>query len=119
MWLMRLQRQVFCPASVARLNCCGWLGNVEVLGYPIIYLQIKVYCRLRSGPWLSGKLLVFRTCMPTLWSPSKGVTVPALPKENNVAFDVFYRGFGEYYKGDHVKAAIEFDRAYDLEPSLL
>src|SRR5215469_1339514 len=43
----------------------------------------------------------------------------SLPKENNVAFDMFYRGFGEYYKGDHVKAAIEFDRAYDLEPSLL
>ena len=79
MWLMRSHRQVDCPASAARLNCCGWLGNVEVLGYPIIYLQIKVYCRFRSGPWLSGKLLVFRTCMPALWSPSKGVTVPAQP----------------------------------------
>jgi tetratricopeptide (TPR) repeat protein len=43
----------------------------------------------------------------------------SLPQENNVAFDLFYRGFGKYYKNDRLAAAQDFDRAYALEPSLL
>ena len=43
----------------------------------------------------------------------------SLPSDNNVAFDLFYRGFGEYYKGDWAAATRDFNRAYDMEPSLL
>jgi tetratricopeptide (TPR) repeat protein len=43
----------------------------------------------------------------------------SLPRENNVAFDFFYRGFGEYYKNDRIGASRDFDQAYELEPSLL
>jgi tetratricopeptide (TPR) repeat protein len=43
----------------------------------------------------------------------------SIPQVNNAAFNVFYRGFGEYYKNDHKSAAQDFDRAFELEPSLL
>src|SRR5689334_6400920 len=32
-----------------------------------------------SGPSPSGKLLVFSTCMPAVWSPLNGVTVDGQP----------------------------------------
>lgn len=34
------------------------------------------------------------------------------------SFFLFYRGFGEYYKGDFGRAAQDFNRAYELGPSL-
>jgi len=43
----------------------------------------------------------------------------ALPKTADVAFIVFYHGFGEYYKRDWEQAARDFDRAFELDPSLL
>jgi tetratricopeptide (TPR) repeat protein len=43
----------------------------------------------------------------------------SLPKTRGVAFVVFYRGFGEYYKEDWRQAAMDFDRAFELDPSLL
>ncbi|HEX8896573.1 MAG TPA: tetratricopeptide repeat protein, partial [Terriglobales bacterium] len=42
----------------------------------------------------------------------------SLPDDNNSAFVVFYRGFGEYYKRDWDHAAKDFDRAYALDPTL-
>jgi len=39
--------------------------------------------------------------------------------DNNSAYVLFYRGFGEYYKGDSVHAAADFDRGFDLDPLLL
>lgn len=39
--------------------------------------------------------------------------------DNNSAYILFYRGFGEFYKGDDPHAAAHFDRAYDLDPALL
>jgi tetratricopeptide (TPR) repeat protein len=39
--------------------------------------------------------------------------------ESNSAYIIFYRGFGEYYKGDYARAANLFDRSYDLDPALL
>lgn len=42
----------------------------------------------------------------------------SLPKSNDQALIVFYRGFGEYYKNDWNAAADDFDRAYDLDRSL-
>lgn len=42
----------------------------------------------------------------------------SLPDDNNSAFAVFYRGFGEYYKKDWNQAAKDFDRAYALDPTL-
>jgi len=41
-----------------------------------------------------------------------------LPKSNEHAFPVFYRGFVEYYKKDLDRAARDFDRAFELEPLL-
>jgi TolB-like protein/cytochrome c-type biogenesis protein CcmH/NrfG len=43
----------------------------------------------------------------------------SLPKTNDVAFVAFYRGFGEYHQKDWVQAAKDFDRAFELDPSLL
>ena len=43
----------------------------------------------------------------------------SVPKNSNAAFNIFYRGFGEYYKHDYQAAAQDFDRAFELDPSLL
>jgi DNA-binding winged helix-turn-helix (wHTH) protein/TolB-like protein/Tfp pilus assembly protein PilF len=42
----------------------------------------------------------------------------SLPDENNSAFIVFYRGFGEYHQKKFDLAASDFDRAYGLDPTL-
>lgn len=38
---------------------------------------------------------------------------------NDSVYILFYRGFGEYYLNDSEKAAKDFDRAYERDPSLL
>ena len=43
----------------------------------------------------------------------------SLPKTSETAFILFYRGFGEYHKKDWEAAARDFDRAFELDPSLL
>jgi DNA-binding winged helix-turn-helix (wHTH) protein/TolB-like protein len=43
----------------------------------------------------------------------------SLSKTSDTAFIVFYRGFGEYHKKDWDAAARNFDRAFELNPSLL
>jgi DNA-binding winged helix-turn-helix (wHTH) protein/TolB-like protein len=43
----------------------------------------------------------------------------SLPDNNDSAFILFYRGFGEFHKKDNQQAAHDFDRAYELDPSLL
>ena len=43
----------------------------------------------------------------------------SLPQSNDTAFIVFYRGFGKYHKKGFEAAAHDFDRAYELDPSLL
>lgn len=42
----------------------------------------------------------------------------SLPKTDESALLVFYRGFGEYYKNDCAKAAKDFDHAFELDHSL-
>ena len=42
----------------------------------------------------------------------------SLPDLNDSAFVLFYRGFGEYYQKNWNQAAKDFDRAYELHPSL-
>jgi len=42
----------------------------------------------------------------------------SLPDQNDSAFILFYRGFGEYYQKKLEQAAKDFDRAYELDPSL-
>jgi DNA-binding winged helix-turn-helix (wHTH) protein/TolB-like protein/Tfp pilus assembly protein PilF len=42
----------------------------------------------------------------------------SLPDVNDSSFLLFYRGFGEYYQKDLQRAAKDFDRAYEVEPSL-
>jgi DNA-binding winged helix-turn-helix (wHTH) protein/TolB-like protein/Tfp pilus assembly protein PilF len=42
----------------------------------------------------------------------------SLPDLNDSAFVLFYRGFGEYYLKNTEQAARDFDRAYELDPSL-
>ena len=42
----------------------------------------------------------------------------SLPKDNNQAFPVFYRGFAQYYKKDWLHAGQNFDHAFELQPSL-
>jgi tetratricopeptide (TPR) repeat protein len=42
----------------------------------------------------------------------------SLPDLDDSAFFVFYRGFGEYHQKNWEQAAKDFDRAYELDPSL-
>ena len=42
----------------------------------------------------------------------------SLPKSDEVALIVFYRGFGEYYKNNTQAAIKYFDRAFELDPAL-
>ena len=42
----------------------------------------------------------------------------SLPDQNDSAFILFYRGFGEYYQNNWEQAAKDFDRANELDPSL-
>ncbi len=42
----------------------------------------------------------------------------SLPKDDTVAFVVFYRGMAQLYMKDETTAAADFDRAYQLDPSL-
>ena len=42
----------------------------------------------------------------------------SLPKNEELALIVFYRGFGEYYSKDTQRAIKDFDRAFELDPSL-
>jgi serine/threonine protein kinase len=39
--------------------------------------------------------------------------------DSNTAYIVFYRGLGEYYRGDRSAAQHYFQQAYDLDPALL
>ncbi len=43
----------------------------------------------------------------------------SLPQDNESAFIVFYHGFAEYYKANWAQAATDFDRAFELDHSLL
>jgi DNA-binding winged helix-turn-helix (wHTH) protein/TolB-like protein len=43
----------------------------------------------------------------------------SLPRTEDVAFIVFYRGFAEYYKKNWEQATKYFDRAFELDPSVL
>jgi DNA-binding winged helix-turn-helix (wHTH) protein/TolB-like protein/Flp pilus assembly protein TadD len=42
-----------------------------------------------------------------------------LPENSDSALVIFYRGFAEYYKSDSSGAVQEFDRAFQIDPSLL
>lgn len=39
----------------------------------------------------------------------------SLPKTDDSALIVFYRGFGEYYRKNHAQAAMDFDHAFELD----
>ena len=43
----------------------------------------------------------------------------SLPKTDDVPLIVFYRGFGEYYKKDREQAEKHFDRAFELDHSVM
>jgi DNA-binding winged helix-turn-helix (wHTH) protein/TolB-like protein len=42
----------------------------------------------------------------------------SLPEPGDSAFHLFYRGFGEYHQKNWDQAAKDFDRAFELDPSL-
>ncbi len=42
----------------------------------------------------------------------------SLPDVGDSSFLLFYRGFGEYYQKDLERASKDFDRAYEIDPSL-
>jgi len=43
----------------------------------------------------------------------------SLPKTNETAFILFYRGFGEYHQKNWEAATRDFDRSFELDPALL
>jgi DNA-binding winged helix-turn-helix (wHTH) protein/TolB-like protein/Tfp pilus assembly protein PilF len=42
----------------------------------------------------------------------------SLPDVNDSSFYLFYRGLGEYYERDFERASKDFDRAYEVDPTL-
>jgi tetratricopeptide (TPR) repeat protein len=42
----------------------------------------------------------------------------SLPDVNDSSFYLFYRGLGEYYQNDAQRASRDFDRAYEIDPTL-
>jgi len=44
--------------------------------------------------------------------------IASLPEVDDSAFLLFYRGFGEYHQKNWVRAAKDFDRAFELDPYL-
>jgi DNA-binding winged helix-turn-helix (wHTH) protein/TolB-like protein len=44
--------------------------------------------------------------------------VDSLPDPTDSSFFLFYRGFGEFYQGHNEQASRDFERAYQLQPSL-
>ena len=42
----------------------------------------------------------------------------SLPEPGDSAFFLFYRGFGEYHRKNWAQATVDFDRAFEEEPSL-
>ncbi len=44
--------------------------------------------------------------------------IRSLPTRDDIAFVMFYRGFGNFYLNNREQAAADFDRAYDLKPDL-
>jgi DNA-binding winged helix-turn-helix (wHTH) protein/TolB-like protein len=52
-----------------------------------------------------------------LYMGQYGKFLDSLPVDDS-SFILFYRGYGEYYEGDTDEAARDFDRAYELDPSL-
>ena len=43
----------------------------------------------------------------------------SLPKNGELPFHLFYRGFGKYYQKHYEPALADFDRAYGMDPELL
>ncbi len=43
----------------------------------------------------------------------------SLPKNSDLPYHLFYRGFAEYYEKQFDQAAADFDRSYELNPNLL
>ncbi len=43
----------------------------------------------------------------------------SLPRSGELPFHLFYRGFGEYHKKQFEQAVTDFDRSFELNPSLL
>jgi DNA-binding winged helix-turn-helix (wHTH) protein/TolB-like protein/Flp pilus assembly protein TadD len=43
----------------------------------------------------------------------------SLPRDNQLPFHFFYRGFAEFYQKDYPHAVADFERSYKLDPALL
>jgi tetratricopeptide (TPR) repeat protein len=53
-----------------------------------------------------------------LYSGEYSKFLQSLPPTESIAYIIFYRGFGHYYLRDWARAAADFDRAYQHDPSL-
>jgi tetratricopeptide (TPR) repeat protein len=71
---------------------------------------------LRLDPWVKGGNGSVLNAY--LYRGQYAKFLDSLPPVENSAFPLFYRGLGEYYLKDWNRAANDFDRAFELEPSL-
>jgi tetratricopeptide (TPR) repeat protein len=69
----------------------------------------------RLDPLVKANSSAFNTY---LYLGEYGKFLRSLPDVDGSSFLLFYRGLGEYYQKDFERAAKDFDRAYEVDPSL-
>src|SRR5499425_1814024 len=69
----------------------------------------------RLDPLVKANSSAFNTY---LYLGEYGKFLRSLPDVDGSSFLLFYRGLGEYYQKDFERAARDFDRAYEVDPSL-
>jgi DNA-binding winged helix-turn-helix (wHTH) protein/TolB-like protein len=69
----------------------------------------------RLDPLVKANSSAFNTY---LYLGEYGKFLRSLPDVDGSSFLLFYRGLGEYYQKDFARAAKDFDRAYEVDPSL-
>jgi len=69
----------------------------------------------RLDPLVKANSSAFNTY---LYLGEYGKFLRSLPDVDSSSFLLFYRGLGEYYQKDFERAAKDFDRAYEVDPTL-
>jgi len=69
----------------------------------------------RLDPLVKANSSAFNTY---LYLGEYGKFLRSLPDVDGSSFLLFYRGLGEYYQKDFERAAKDFDRAYEVDPTL-
>ena len=90
---------------------------VNPLAYEYYLRGVDLYSKARQLD--PGVKLNSSTLNAYLYLAQYDNFLSSLPGTDGAALIVFYRGFAEYHKKDYARAALDFDRAFALDRSLL